>query len=635
MDFNEFIKSVKDNNPRADSELIRKAFNFAKDAHKGQKRISGEDYFMHPLGVAEILIRLKADTATICTALLHDVVEDTLVKIDKIETEFGGEVAGLVQGLTKIDKMRFFKKEEYKAENFRKILLAASKDIRIMLIKLADRLHNMRTLKHLRPDKQKRIAEETMHIYAPIAHKLGVGYIKGELEDLSLRYLEPKVYQYLKARISEKRGEREKKTQEIIEEVKKTLKESHIPADVAGRAKFFYSIYNKMKKDKKTFDDIFDLIAIRIITDNITNCYSALDILHNKWKPVEKRFKDFIKNPKPNGYQSLHTTVEGPYNKLLEIQIRTKEMHDYAEEGVAAHWKYKGTERDKKFEQKIRWIKQLLEWRRTNKDAQDIIEDLSLDLFANEIIVFTPKGDPISLPEKSTPVDFAYEVHTNLGEKCSKAKVNNNIVPLDHKLESGDVVDIITQKNAKPNRQWLNFVKGSMAKSKIRQALNIQFDKPKKSFSADEERQIILADQIEIIEGKKAPIKISKCCYPKPGDKILGFYTKDKKITVHKKGCPNIHSLNQSKTAKLKWKILEDKYEKELIIVANDAPGFIREALNTITTARIIIKAINTRSSKGHIILQIKLHSTDEDRLKDLTKKIRKFKEVLDVRIEK
>jgi len=634
MDLNELIKLIKENNHNADEELIKKAYELAKSAHKGQKRISGEEFLEHPVGVAAILAKQKADTATIVAAILHDVLEDTPVKLEQIKKEFGQEIAALVEGVTKIDKFEFEKREEYKAENYRKILLASAKDIRVMLIKISDRLHNMRTLKYLRPDKQKRIAEETLHVYAPIAYKLGMGIVKGELEDLSLRFIEPKVYQYLKARISEKRQEREKKTQQIIEMVHDELEKSGIKTEIQGRAKFFYSIYMKMKKEKISFDDIYDLIALRIVTKTIPECYKAIDIVHAKWDTLPHRVKDYIKEPKPNGYQSLHTTVKGPFNKLLEIQVRTDKMHDYAEEGIAAHWKYKGKERDKKFEQKISWIKQLLDWRRKSKDAKDILEDLSFDLFADEIVVFTPKGDPISLPEQSTPIDFSFEVHTNLGLQCSKCKVNGKNEPLDHPLESGDVVDIITQKNAKPSRQWLSFVKSSLARAKIRQALGLPPDKPRKELGPDEERQFVLVDQIEII-GKKSPIKLSKCCFPKPGDKIIGFYTKDKKITVHKNTCANVRSLENARKADLKWKKLEDKYEKELIIVAHDKPGFIRQVLNEITSANIIIKSIHTRNSKGHIVLEIKMNSPNELKNKDLLKKVRRFKETLDVRMER
>ena len=631
MNFDQFIKKVKSQNPKADTKLIKEAYELAKKAHEGQIRVGGDPYFVHPVGVAEILVDLRADTATICAALLHDVPEDTPIKIEEIEKKFGETIAELVNGMTKIAKLKFRKWEDYRAENYRKILLASAKDIRVMLIKLADRLHNMRTLKDLREDKQKRIAEETMSVYAPIAYKLGVGYIKGELEDLSLRYLEPKVYQYLKARISEKRVDREAKTEKIIEEIKDLLKKNKIQADVSGRAKYFYSIYQKMKKDNKTFDDIYDLVGVRILTNNLDDCYKAFKVIHSKWDPDIKRFKDFINKPKHNGYQSLHTTVKGPYNKELEIQVRTKEMNDYAEEGIAAHWKYKGGEKDKKFEKKISWIKQLLHWKRTDKDALDIIEDLNMNLFADEIITFTPKGDPISLPVNSTPVDFAYAVHTNLGKQCNKSKVNGNITPLSHKLESGDTVEIIIKKNSTPNRQWLNFVKSSMAKSKIRQALNMPLDKPKKDIHPDEQHQLIMVDQIEII-GKKYPLKISKCCIPQKTDKIIGFLTKDKKITVHKKGCFNIK--DKKKEVQLLWKKLEDKYEKEFVVVANDTPGFIRNVLNIITHARIIIKAVDTKNSKGHIMLKLKVHSTDEAMLKDALRKIRRIEESLDVRLE-
>ncbi|MCX8147580.1 MAG: RelA/SpoT family protein, partial [Candidatus Woesearchaeota archaeon] len=407
-EIDDFINSILEYNPRADVKLIRKAYEFAEKAHKGHKRESGEPFFVHPVETARILMKLRADSATICAALLHDCVEEGCTTLDNIKREFGEEVAMLVEGVTKITGVQFESKEEYKAENLRKMLLATAKDIRVMLIKLADRLHNMRTLKYFREDKQKRIAKETLEIYAPIAHKLGMNSIKGELEDLSLKYLDPEAYQMLRKKIASKRKEREEKTKEFIRQIKNALKERGIEATVEGRAKYFYSIYQKMKKENKDFNEIYDLIAIRIITNTIPECYAALGIVHELFTPIPGKFKDYISIPKPNGYQSLHTSVIGGHGKIIEVQIRTWEMHHIAEEGVAAHWRYKGEEKDKKFDRRIRWLRQLLDWKMESSPAREFIENLKIDLFGNEIIVFTPKGDPISLPEGSTPVDFAY-----------------------------------------------------------------------------------------------------------------------------------------------------------------------------------------------------------------------------------
>jgi len=479
-EFEKLKKEILSYNPKARIHLVKEAYDLAKELHKGQKREGGEPYFTHCIETAKILASLNADSPTIATGLLHDSVEEGKVKIEKIKELLGEEVASLVEGVTKIDKIHFSDKEDYTAENLRKILLATAKDIRVMFVRLADRLHNMRTLSCFRPEKQKRISQETLTIYAPIAHKLGMWNIKGELEDLSLRYLEPDVYRFLAEKINEKRTEREKKTKEIIKTIKKKLKENYIGADVHGRAKYFYSIYKKMKKRKVDFNEIYDLIAIRIITKTIPECYAALGIIHKLWHPYPKKFKDYISTPKANDYQSLHTVLVGPHGKILEVQIRTEKMHLCAEDGAAAHWRYQGTERDKKFDKRISWLKQLLDWKRFSKDAKDFVETFKIDLFQNEIVAFTPKGDPITLPEGSTPVDFAYEIHSSVGDNCSKTLVNNKLVPLNFGLKSGDIVQVITAKNARPSRQWLNFVKTNKARNKIKGVLNIKTIKPKK-----------------------------------------------------------------------------------------------------------------------------------------------------------
>jgi len=623
-------KQILEYNPKADIKLIEKAYKYAKVAHQGQVRASGEPYFTHPLEIAKILIGLKAQSSTICGALLHDVVEEANVSLKKIKDEFGPEIASLVEGVTKIDKVHFESKEDYTSENLRKVLLATAKDIRIMLIKLADRLHNMRTLTSLRDDKQKRIAMETLNIYAPIAHKLGVWHIKGELEDLALRYMDPEAYQMLRDRINEKRTEREKKTKEFIRIIKKKLKDHNIEADVDGRAKYFYSIYKKMKRKNVDFSEIYDLIAIRIRTRNIPDCYAALGILHDTWKPIPKKFKDYIATPKANGYQSLHTALVGSHGKILEVQIRTEEMHQLAEDGIAAHWRYQGTERDKKFDRKISWIKQVLDWRQSSKDSEDFIETLRIDLFEKEIIVFTPKGDPISLPEHSTPVDFAYEIHTNIGNHCSKTLVNEKLVPLETELLPGDVIEIITMKNAKPSRQWLKFVKTSKARSKIRAILKIEKDHDPKT-RREEELPENFVKMLEI-KGKKVPIKLSKCCEPKLHDYIEGFYTKDGKITVHKRGCPNIKTLDLNKKAIVKWKKEKKEKIKKLKIIAEERVGMIADILNFIVSQKLNIKRLNTNTSKqGRFIINIEVFSPDKETFLNLLKKLKEFKGVLDV----
>jgi GTP diphosphokinase / guanosine-3',5'-bis(diphosphate) 3'-diphosphatase len=623
MTFDEMKEKILEYNPKAQIDLIKRAYEFAKKAHEGQKRESGEPYFMHPFETAIILIETKAASETICGALLHDVVEETKYTIENIRKEFGEEIASLVEGTTKIDKINFESHEDYTAENLRKVLLATSKDVRVMLIKLADRLHNMRTLKYFRPEKQKRIAKETLEIYAPIAHKLGVWNIKGELEDLSLRFLEPEIYTMLRKRINEKRDEREKNTEDIISTIERELKRKNIKAKVYGRAKYFYSIYKKMVKKKVDFNEIYDLIGIRIITEDIPDCYAALGIVHELWKPLPNHFKDYISTPKLNGYQSLHTAVIGSHGKILEVQIRTEEMHNLAEYGIASHWRYKGTERDKKFDKKIEWLKQILDWQMTSEDAKGFIETFKIDMFEKEIIVFTPKGDPISLPEDATPVDFAYEVHSNIGDSCSKALVNTKLVPLDTKLKPGDVIEIITQKGAKPSRQWLKFVKTSKAKSKIRSVLGITAESEK----ADNKKEITETKSIEDlveIKGKKAPIKISKCCSPKQGEKIVAFYTKDKKISVHSATCENINAFEKDKSVEVVWKGVSDDYKQSIKIIANDRVGLLAEVLSIIANFKINIGTINGDVVKDKVITTIFLMTHDTALVNELTEKLKK-----------
>ncbi|MBI4453278.1 bifunctional (p)ppGpp synthetase/guanosine-3',5'-bis(diphosphate) 3'-pyrophosphohydrolase [Candidatus Woesearchaeota archaeon] len=629
MKLTELIQEVLAYNPKADINLIRKAYILAEKAHKGQKREGGEEYFSHPIEVARILINLKADSSTICAALLHDTVEDTNISIEKVKELFDEEIADLVEGLTKFNKIQFETREDYTYENLRKILLATAKDIRVMLIKLADRLHNMRTLKYVAVDKQKRIAKETIEIYAPIAHKLGMWRVKGELEDLSLRFLEPDVYKFLRNKISEKREEREKHTAEIIKEIKKQLLAKQIESDISGRAKYFYSIYKKMKQKNIGFNEIYDLIAVRIIVKTIPDCYSALGLIHDLYKPIPHRFKDYISVPKSNDYQSLHTTVITDKGKILEFQIRTREMHYTAEDGIAAHWRYKGTERDKMFDKKISWLKQLLEWRNLSSTSSEFIETLKIDLFEDEIVVFTPKGDPISLPKESTPVDFAYMVHSSIGDYCSKAMVNNKIMPLDTSLESGDIVEIITNKGAKPSRQWLKFVKTNKARSKIKANLKMEIETTER----DDEEETMPADIAKAIQivGKKAPLKISKCCHPKLYEPIVGFYTKDKKITIHKKTCPNIHALDKNKEVPVLWTEDRKLPVMKISLTLADKVGALARVLNIIASYKINIKNITTKPRKDNVITTMYLEVDNKIKMKDMLNELKKVDAVLNI----
>lgn len=456
--------------PDAPISLVQKAYEVARDAHSGQLRVSGENYISHPVGVANILTDLQIDAITISAALLHDVVEDTTYSLEEIEKNFGKEIARMVDGVTKLSRIEYKSKEEQQLENYRKMFLAMAKDIRVVLIKLADRMHNMRTLKYMPEHKQRRIAQETLEIFAPLAHRLGISSIKWELEDRSFRYLEPEKYYELGEKVKQKRREREQLVTESIKTLSDRLSAVSIKAEIQGRPKHFYSIYKKMLKGNKELNEIYDLSAIRVVVDTIKDCYGALGVVHTLWKPLPGRFKDYIAMPKSNMYQSLHTTVIGIDGQPLEIQIRTWEMHRISEYGIAAHWRYKeGGRANKEFEQKLSWLRQLLEWQQDLKDPREFMERLKLDVFADEVFVFTPRGDVIDLPAGSVPIDFAYRIHTDVGHRCVGAKVNGKIVPLEYKLINGDIVEIITSKQSNgPSRDWLNIVGSPDTRGKIR-----------------------------------------------------------------------------------------------------------------------------------------------------------------------
>lgn len=449
-----------------DIEKIRRAHDFAKAKHEGQKRSSGDPYIIHPIGVAVILAELHLDLDSIITGLLHDTVEDTGVTIDEVGAMFGPTVAQLVDGVTKISRISFRTTEEKQSENFRKMIVAMAKDLRVILVKLADRTHNMRTLEHLPERKQRDIAQETLEIYAPLANRLGINWMKAELEDICFSYLKPEAYQKLKQQVSKKRSEREKYIHDVTKVIEDHLKEYGIKAEVTGRPKHFYSIYKKMEQRNVDFDEIHDMIAFRIIVDNITECYKALGVMHAAFRPVAGRFKDYVAMPKPNNYQSLHTTVIGPYGERLEIQIRTSEMHQIANSGVAAHWKYK--EGRAQFEKNMEWLNRLMESHQNLKDPNEFLESVKMDLYPADVYVFTPQGEVKEFPEGSTPIDFAYAVHTSVGHKCVGAKINGKMVPLRYKLKSGDTVEIITSPTQKPSKDWLKVARTSRATSKIR-----------------------------------------------------------------------------------------------------------------------------------------------------------------------
>lgn len=635
LQLSNILDIVSSYHPQADLDLIRKAYVFSAKYHAGQTRKNGEPYLVHPLEVAKILAELKLDEASICTGLLHDTVEDTQATKQDIENLFGKDIAELVDGVTKLSQIKFYSTEEKQAENFRKMLVAISKDIRVLLVKLADRLHNMRTLQYMKPEKQEQIALETMEIYAPLANRLGIGWLKAELEDLSFRYIKPWDYRNLKEKIGKTKKEREHFINEVSKELIKTL--INIPnCEVSGRPKHLWSIYRKMKDKALAFDDIYDLIAFRVLVTNISQCYETLGLIHAKWRPIPGRFKDYIAMPKPNGYSSLHTTLIGPKGERIEVQIRTKNMHEIAESGIAAHWKYKEqgslsfVSMENATDKGFNWLKQLMNWQKDLKDPNEFLDSVKVDLFSEEVYVFTPRGDVIELPRGATPIDLAFAVHSDVGMQCIGAKVNNRIVPLKYILENGDTCEIITQKNQIPKKDWLDFVKTSKAKNKIRAVMKqlererskeigkellekefrryqttlskeiknsaiTNFIKDKKIANIDElyillgygkidAKQIIEyclpnASKLEthfedkqsrlsllfdkIAKRTQSGIKVdginnvllhyARCCTPVKGDPIIGFVTRGRGISIHRRDCQKIMELDSERRISVTW----------------------------------------------------------------------------------
>ncbi len=467
----EIVEKVGQNHPQADLNVLRRAYVFSAKYHKGQTRASGEPYLVHPLEVANILADMRLDEVSVATGLLHDVVEDTLVELDVIRDSFGEEIAHLVDGLTKIAQISDKSKEEQQAENARKMLLAMVDDVRVVLVKLADRLHNMRTLQHLKPEKRRRIAQETLDIFAPIAHRLGMGRLRGELEDLAFKHLHPEEYHELAAQLEKRRAEHEAFLRDVTSRIEEKMREADVPfIRVEGRVKRLYSIFKKLRRQKIALDQVYDLIAARIVTpDEVRFCYAALGVVHNLWQPIPGRFKDWIATPRDNLYQSLHTSVFGTKGQPFEVQIRTEEMHRVAEEGVAAHWKYKeGRRGAHDDDEAFQWLRSLVEWSQEVKDSRDFLESLKLDLYPKDVYAFTPMGKVIQLPRGATPVDFAYMIHTEVGNTCSGARINGRMVPLRTPIQNGDVVEIITSSNSHPSRDWLNFIVTSRARNRVR-----------------------------------------------------------------------------------------------------------------------------------------------------------------------
>jgi GTP pyrophosphokinase len=500
--FHELLASVRANRPSDDLEIIRKAWQFCLEHHKGQLRASGEPYVLHPLEVAMVLAEMKLDSTAIAAGLLHDAVEDTPVTTEDITAKFGEQVAHIVEGVTKIDKIQFANREDRQAENVRKMLLAMVSDVRVVLIKLADRLHNMRTLEHLSPEKQQSISRETLDIYAPLAHRLGMGKVRGELEDLAFRYVDPFTYDQVHEAVEARRSEGEQFLAGVEALLREKLVENNVKARVEWRIKRLYSINQKILKSKISVDQVYDLLALRVITANVQDCYAAFGLIHSVWRPVPGRIKDFIAMPRPNLYQSLHTTVMGEGGHQFEVQIRTEEMHRIAEEGIAAHWKYKdsGSPISARDEQRLAWVRQLVEWQREMTDPNEFLSTLKIDLYPEEVYTFTPKGKVVVLPKDGTPLDFAYSIHTEVGNTCVGAKVNGRIVPLRSKLRNGDIVEVVTQNGHTPSRDWLTFVKSSRARNKIKHWLN----------EHQRERAIDIGRKLLEREARKYKVSLSK-----------------------------------------------------------------------------------------------------------------------------
>lgn len=715
------LQKIKENCINVDLDIVNKAFNLAYEAHKEQKRESGEPYIIHPIDVAVILAELGMDTSTIVAGLLHDVIEDTDYTYDDIKNIFSEEVANLVSGVTKITKMEYKSKEEQQADNFRKMLLAMASDIRVIIIKLADRLHNMRTLKYMPKEKQKRISKETLDIYAPLAHRLGISKVKWELEDLCFRYLHEEEYYDLVHQISEKRVERETYIAQIIKDLYSKLEEAEIDSDIDGRPKHFYSIYRKMVTKNKSIEQIFDLTAIRILVNSVKDCYEVLGIVHTIYKPIPGRFKDYIAMPKPNMYQSLHTTVIGPQGKTFEIQIRTFEMHKTAEYGIAAHWKYKEGDtsdtKGKSFENKLVWLRDMLEWQKETSDAEEFMEGFKINLFTDEIFLFTPKGVVIDLPNGATPIDFAYRIHTDIGNKCIGAKVNGKIVPLDYKLKTGQIVEILTSNSSKgPNMDWLSIAKSNQAKSKIKAwfkkakkeeninkgkevfekelkkqsvhyvdiAKGESYDKfikrynincmddlyalvglgvivassfiaklKEENLSKDEKDKNLnkaIEENISKNEKKKKytsygvtvkgennlMVRFAKCCNPVPGDDILGYITKGRGVSIHRKDCGNLNILikeDPQKVVDVSWGTSNGvAYMAEIQVKTEDKSGILSDVMNILMDSKLPLNALNAKSAKGNLAyINIKIKIDTVEQLKELMKKIKRVPGVLDV----
>lgn len=716
--FEKLLEVVKANNPKADIEKLSKAYNLAYDAHKEQKRKSGTPYITHPLAVAMIVAEMQMDVDSICAALLHDVVEDTEYSREDIKNMFGEQVALLVDGVTKLEKIEFSNKEERDMENLRKMFLAMASDIRVIIIKFADRMHNMSTLISMSEEKQREKARETLSVFAPLAHRLGMYKIKWELEDLSLKYLDPIAYFEIVKGINQKRQEREQYIDHIKLDLRQKLEELNIKCSIDGRPKHFYSIYRKMYTQNKTLDQIYDLFAVRIVTESVSDCYAALGAAHELYKPMPGRFKDYIAMPKPNMYQSLHTTVIGADGRPFEIQIRTREMHEIAENGIAAHWKYKeGTQKsDLNSEQKFQWVRQILDVQSDAKSEEEFLQTLRIDLFTDQVFVFSPKGDVLSFPAGSTPIDFAFSIHSAIGYKMQGAKANGKIVPLEYNMKNGDIIEIITSSAVHgPSMDWLKIVKTGQARNKInawfkkekreenivvgkemiekelrRQGLGqLELDSPdyiaklvkRYGYASeddlyanigygglvlgnviaklkDEYRKINAKSDLPVnlpsdtsakpkktsaggivVKGiENCLVRYSQCCSPVPGDKIIGYITRGRGVSIHRQDCINIAAMHKdaeerARLIDVSWEsTVNTSYLSKIKIVCADRDGLVLEVANIVNDTKVSLRTLNARSTKDGLgIVEISVEVTNTEQLNLLIKKLGKLKDVVEV----
>ncbi|HEX7091371.1 MAG TPA: bifunctional (p)ppGpp synthetase/guanosine-3',5'-bis(diphosphate) 3'-pyrophosphohydrolase [Longimicrobiales bacterium] len=699
-------ESIEPDAGRLDVPLIARAYRYSERAHAGQKRASGEEYVQHCIEVAKILADLHLDTVSVAAGLIHDVVEDTGVPLEQVRAEFGDEIAVVVDGVTKIGRVQFRSTTEHQVENYRKLLLSMAQDARVILIKLADRLHNMRTLDHLRPEKQRRIALETREIYAPLAHRLGMAQIRWELEDLAFKHLEPEAYRELARQVAERRKEREEQIEVLRAPLEEELRKAGIPCDVYGRPKHLWSIERKMVKRGKPYEEIYDLMAIRVITDSIANCYHALGVIHNRWTPLQERFHDYIATPKSNMYRSLHTTIFGPGGRLYEIQIRTHEMHRTAEFGIAAHWRYKEGLKGApdEVDDTLSWFRQVLEWQQETREPEEFMEFLRIDLFQDEIFVFTPKGDVKQLPKGATSIDLAFAVHTEVGLHCAGARVNGRLVPLSRELKNGDTVEIMTDARQRPSRDWLAFVKTARARQKIRQWIRQEefessvalgreiFERELKRTRRDrpgEEAMREAAESLgqpsfdhvyaalgrgdlglsailkELYPGEEPPparpataferlvdrvrgsargvriqglenlmVRYSQCCQPVPGDKVVGYITRGRGISIHRVDCPNVLSLGDhpERRIEIDWEAeAGDRFYVRLVVEGDDRRGLLSDIATAITRTGTNIGSAEIRrvetGMNGSFVVEVQ----DLAHLKKVIKAIRGVAGVLSV----